>query len=111
MSIVKKKYQREYYTQNPKGVYIRQRANARRRGIPWEFTFNTWWGVWKNSGKWEHRGMGKGKYCMARRGDLGPYSPENVRIITFSQNSKIAIKRNEIWKCKLNVTPLDKRYY
>ena len=89
--------QHKYYTQNPKGVYIRQAANARRRGIPWEFTFDTWWEVWQNSGKWNERGRGKDTYCMARRRDQGSYRPDNVVIIPFGRNSQISVNRNKIW--------------
>jgi hypothetical protein len=87
-------YQKQYYTSNPRGAYTRQRANARRRGLEWRFTFETWWEVWEASGKWQQRGMGKDKYCMSRRGDKGPYSPENVVIIPFNANSVLSVLRN-----------------
>jgi hypothetical protein len=80
------------YNQTPKGKYIRQRANAKRRGIPWEFTFDTWWDVWEKSGKWEQRGKEANQYVMSRVHDDGPYSPGNVKVITMSANSKFAIR-------------------
>jgi hypothetical protein len=43
--------------------------------------------MWQDSGKWEQRGRKQGQYCMARKGDVGPYSPDNVDIITIRQNS------------------------
>jgi len=79
--------QREYY-KTPMGKYIRQRANAHARAIAWEFTFDTWWKMWQESGKWEQRGRGVGCYYMCRTGDTGPYSPENCRIDTISANQK-----------------------
>ncbi len=41
-----------------------------------------------------------GKYCMARKDDLGPYSPDNVEIKLFEDNSK------EVWINKLRQTLL-----
>ena len=71
----------------PKGKYWQQKTNARRRGIPWEFDYLSWWYMWQDSGKWELRGSVAGCYCMARRGDKGPYSPDNCEIVLFEQNS------------------------
>lgn len=84
-------YTKEYqkiYNKTPMGAYIRQRSNARARGIDWEFTFETWWEVWEKSGKWEKRGKKATEYCMSRKFDWGPYSPSNVRIVTNSRNTK-----------------------
>lgn len=76
------------YQKTPMGKYIRQRANANRRGIRWEFTFDTWWNTWQASGKWEQRGTQSDQYCMSRILDDGPYSPSNVRIQTMRKNSQ-----------------------
>jgi len=77
---------------NPLGkqlaAYNGQRHQAAKRGIGWEFTFETWWALWLASGKWERRGLGRGKYCMARTGDVGPYAPTNVRICLNAENAK-----------------------
>ena len=81
-------YQRIYNTKNPYGVYMRQRANARGRGILWEISFEDWWSVWQQSGKWEERGREAHQYCMSRKNDDGPYSVENVRIVTMKENSQ-----------------------
>lgn len=88
-------YQRDYFKNIPKGVYIRQKANARRRTIPWEFTFDSWWKLWEDSGHWGQRGTRRGDYCMARKNDQGPYSPENCLIIPFGHNSRCAILRTK----------------
>lgn len=69
-------------------AYQRQKANAGKRGIPWEFTLADWWSVWEKSGKWELRGIGAGRFVMGRKGDVGPYAKDNVEIITHEQNSK-----------------------
>jgi transcriptional regulator with XRE-family HTH domain len=71
-------------------AYGEQRSNAKHRGIPWEFTFATWWAMWDASGKWESRGRGKGlgDWVMSRPGDVGPYSPSNVVIVPQQVNLK-----------------------
>lgn len=74
---------------SPMHKYVRQRGNARKRGIGWNFTFPEWWGVWQESGKWPERGLGKDLYVMARYGDGDvPYSVGTVYICTQSQNAK-----------------------
>ena len=55
-----------------------QKRNAKMRGVEFLFTFEQWRDWWIASGKWEQRGRGRGKYCMRRHGDTGPYSVENV---------------------------------
>lgn len=75
------------YNQTPKGKYIRQRANANRRQIPWDFTFETWWKIWQDSGKWDERGTGPTGFVMSRIDDQGAYSPGNVEIKTMRENT------------------------
>ena len=43
-------------------------------------TYEEWVSIWEQSGKLQLRGKGRGLYCMARYGDKGPYSLENVFI-------------------------------
>lgn len=68
-------------------AFVVQRRGAHVRGIAWEFTLPSWWRVWQASGKWSERGCGRGQYVMARHGDIGPYSPNNVYIATVEQNA------------------------
>lgn len=67
-------------------AYNSQKNNARIRKIEWRMTFPEWCDIWKASGFLDHRGRGADKYAMARRGDIGPYSRENVYIATNAQN-------------------------
>jgi hypothetical protein len=77
--------------------FIEQRQRASQRGIEWKFDFSGWWRVWKDSGLWESRGrQSASSAVMARRGDIGPYSKENVYIITLSDNF------SEAWKSAPN---------
>src|SRR5215471_5027663 len=70
----------------PLGQYIRQRSRAKARGIVFLLTFEEWWTIWQESGKWDQRGKTKGAYVMARFGDQGPYAADNIRICTVAEN-------------------------
>lgn len=74
------------YKKTPLLKYKQQKRNAMLRGIDWDFTINSWWRVWDESGKWNKMGRCLGEYVMARHGDIGPYSPSNVYITTCSDN-------------------------
>jgi hypothetical protein len=74
----------------PLGKFRRQRANAYRRCIDWDFTFEGWMALWEQSGQWANRGNKPGQYYMCRKGDTGPYSAENVEIKTIAENAKEA---------------------
>ncbi len=77
-------------------AYTNQRSRAKGRGIAFEFTFEQWKAWWLTNDRWSLRGRHKNNLVMARPGDTGPYSPDNVFCITQYENLKISI-------------PLDKR--
>jgi hypothetical protein len=81
----------EYVGKPPEAVraFQAQRTSARRRGIPFLFTFEEWWAWWQIGNRWQNRGMGKHKFVMARFGDKGPYSPKNVYCATHEENHAI----------------------
>jgi hypothetical protein len=66
-----------------------QRGNAKRRGIRWELTYSQWLGLWMASGKIKLRGRKWDEFCMARPGDAGPYSIDNVIIISNADNYRM----------------------
>lgn len=72
---------------SPKGKFAEQKRHARQRGVSFELTYDQWWGIWSLSGKWDKRGNRRGRYCMCRHKDLGPYMIGNVYIGTWSQNT------------------------
>ena len=82
---------------NPRTMraFVEQRRNAKARGIEWRFNLSQWWKVWQDSGRWEQRGRGTG-YVMCRKGDIGPYSPENVFIARAEKNVSDASKRSDL---------------
>jgi len=70
--------------------YSKTRVDRNGDPIGWEFTFDTWFKVWLDSGKLHLRGTKAGQYVMARKNDIGPYSVDNVDIILHSDNIKFA---------------------
>jgi hypothetical protein len=71
----------------PRSKYSAHKADAKRRGIAFELTFEEWLKIWETSGHFEDRGRRANQYHMARHGDRGPYAVDNVKIITASQNA------------------------
>ena len=61
-----------------------QRQNAKKRGIEFNFTYEEWINWW--GADIDKRGKGKGKLVMARKGDTGPYHPNNVVKATQEEN-------------------------
>lgn len=64
--------------------YRQQRAQAKRRGIPFELTFEQWWSLWEPH--FDRRGAVKGAMQMCRTRDQGGYTQGNVRIDTVEAN-------------------------
>jgi hypothetical protein len=81
------------YEHQPQGIYTRQRANARRRDIPFDLTFEQWWKIWQDSGLWELRGVGRERACMSRINDEGGYSLGNVEIKLQWENRQEYLQR------------------
>ena len=73
-----------------KTKYIVQKAGAKRRGVPFLLTFEEWWDIWQQSGKWEQRGRYRGQYVMSRYADKGSYEVGNVFIQTVEHNVREA---------------------
>ena len=63
-------------------VFVRCRADAERRGIPWRLTLDEFVGLWGMD--WDRRAVEKLDLC--RTGDEGDYALGNVRIDTRANN-------------------------
>ncbi len=72
----------------PKRRYIEQKQSARRRNVDFSINFEDWWEIWEQSGHWDNRGRGKGKYVMSRYNDTGPYEKHNVFIQLCEDNAR-----------------------
>jgi hypothetical protein len=66
--------------------YIRHKYNSKQRGIDFELTYEQWLEIWESSGFAHLRGRKKGQYVMARYGDIGSYSINNVCIVPQEKN-------------------------
>lgn len=85
--------------QDPSKAFNTQRNNAKSRGIEWQMSFEQWWGIWKDY--YYLRGTGTNGLVMARKGDYGPYSVENVYLTTnlgnvldYSKSPEAVIRRH-----------------
>lgn len=74
------------YTYPNNEKYHKQQHLAKKRGIVWEFTYQSWLAWWGDD--IALRGQGPGKLQMCRFNDLGPYNPNNCYKATNSQNVK-----------------------
>ena len=72
--------------------YTRSKADSKRRGIEFLFTFEEWKQWWLDTGKWELRGKKAGCYQMCRNNDTGPYALWNVYCDTVEANSGLPHK-------------------
>jgi hypothetical protein len=73
-----------------KSKFYEHRQNARRRNIEFNLTYDEWMNIWVQSGHWNERGRGLGKYAMCRYGDQGPYEVGNVYIDLCEVNAQQA---------------------
>jgi hypothetical protein len=76
------KVAKDRYAATPRGKFILQRKAAKQRGIDWLMTFEEWLAVWGDM----LPQRGRTGLVMGRKGDAGPYSVENVDIITATEN-------------------------
>jgi len=72
-------------------AYCYQKNTAKRRRIPWHFTFETWVKWWEEQlgPNWfKLRGRNAGQTVMSRPNDQGPYAPGIVQCITCTANHR-----------------------
>ena len=74
-------------TKNYRQAWRDQKGSAIKRGIEWQFeSFEQWLDWWGDDIAF--RGNGANNLVMARYNDTGPYHPDNVKKITFGDNSR-----------------------
>ena len=87
---------------------VQKKTQARRKPdrnghrIQVTMTFEEWLQVWTDSGRLHLRGSGRGKFCMARKGDLGDYAVGNVEIKPCEENSREATLGRSLTACTRN---------
>ena len=60
---------------------------ARARGILWDLSFEDWWLLWSESGKWPLRGRRSGDYILARKEGKGSFTAQNVEIVKINRRA------------------------
>jgi hypothetical protein len=73
-----------------KQQYHNHKARAKRKGIPFELTFDQWLKIWLDSGHYYEKGTKRGQYVMSRYKDQGGYTINNVHIQTVGDNTREA---------------------
>lgn len=88
-----------------------QKGAARQRGIAFEITLEEWiaWWITNLGPAWQDkRGRAVGQYCMARKGDNGPYALWNIECILSTENTRYANSGENSAKSKIsNKTALE----
>ena len=77
-----------------KRQFWNHQQRAKRKGIPFELTFDEWYKIWIESGHYENKGTKRGQFVMSRYGDKGGYTIDNVHIQTVGENTKEAFTTN-----------------
>lgn len=85
------------YRATPRGKFIDHKQRARQRGVPFLLTFDDWFEIWRESGKWDERGRDEGGYVMRRINDAGAYAKGNVYIGLHAEN---VAERNTLYARK-----------
>lgn len=66
--------------------------------VEMRLTFEEWYRLWDESGKWNDKWGRGGRYVMCRKDDVGHYELGNVYIGTVEENSSLAGKHGKGWK-------------
>lgn len=74
-------------------AFWRKRQNVLRVGGEWRMTLMEFWSIWSNSGHWNDRGRGQENYCMTRIDPHGPWTADNVEIVTKKESSSRTMRR------------------
>ena len=77
--------QLDRHGKTPQKRYFEHKNNCERMKLDWQFSFYEWWLVWEQSGMWLKRGRHCDGYVMARIDKNGPFSADNVEIISQSE--------------------------
>lgn len=82
-----------------------QKSAAKRKGIPFELSFEEWWAWWQVDDRWSRRGNAPESFVMARFKDIGPYAAWNIYCTTKAGNLNDWRK----WQTEARGEPLTER--
>lgn len=80
---------RKRWLKTLRGKYWKHKTNAKRRRIEWQFTYESWMAFW--GADIDRRGGKPYNLCMGRKGDEGPYSPDNCYKTTMLDNANLGM--------------------
>lgn len=63
-----------------RAAFRASRGQCHREGVEWSLSFETWCGIWEESGRWDERGRHTGCYQMVRKNPALGVTAGNVRI-------------------------------
>ncbi|MHA0319051.1 hypothetical protein ACXY7D_12025 [Sphingomonas melonis] len=70
-----------------KRAYGLHKSSAKQRDIAFHFTYEEWVTWWATDERYKLRGNSADSLVMGRKGDRGPYAPENCLPLTRRDNS------------------------
>lgn len=79
----------KHFTRVNQVNYQGQKFAAKKRGITFELDFISWVVWWIQTGHFDERGVHNHEYQMCRKGDIGPYSWDNIYCDTGENNKKV----------------------
>jgi hypothetical protein len=79
-------YDEIYLMRKSKKDFVNHKHRAKNRGVSFLLSFDEWIKIWNESGHLSERGRGAGRFVMSRFNDIGPYSIDNVAIISQEEN-------------------------
>jgi hypothetical protein len=68
-------------------LYNVQKGKAKKLGVDWELSFDSWYALWSLSGKLDQRGNKGNEYSLTRRDSSKGFSTSNCIIRTNSENA------------------------
>lgn len=80
------------YAHTPRGFYRQHKQNAAKRGVEFTLTYEQWFELWEPY--LDKRGHCDGGYVMARAGDQGGYTWDNVSVVPHGVN---VAERNRLY--------------
>ncbi|MGQ7905526.1 hypothetical protein [Burkholderia multivorans] len=84
--IIRRDAKEKYHVQ--KSAVVNGKTDFNGDPVEFRLTFEEWFGIWMESGKWDKRGKKKGHYVMSRVNDIGHYEVGNVFIQLHADNIK-----------------------
>lgn len=80
--------------------FVRSRAQAEFRGESWQLTYEDFCCYWPDRETMDRRGRQSSSLCLTRYDDQGPWSRDNVCMVTRNLHMKIKNRRTNNMDCE-----------